>query len=143
MRISDSSSDVCSSDLVQMARDGRIVNLDEHREDQRLGGRPPEWLLDDRRAWLIVPLIHLERLAGFLLLERSPVVADLNWEDFDLLRSGGQQAASYIAEAQSQPALADAEKFGRSEEHTSELQSLMRTSYVVFCSQKKTRHKRE
>src|SRR3546814_4424272 len=26
---------------------------------------------------------------------------------------------------------------GRSEEHTSELQSLMRTSYAVFCSQKK------
>src|SRR3546814_6255227 len=26
----------------------------------------------------------------------------------------------------------------RSEEHTSELQSLMRTSYVVFCLQKKT-----
>src|SRR3546814_20622891 len=94
----------------QMARDGRIVNLDEHREDQRLGGRPPEWLLDDRRAWLIVPLIHLERLAGFLLLERSPVVADLNWEDFDLLRTVGQPAASYIVEAQSQSALADAEK---------------------------------
>src|SRR3546814_2807734 len=27
--------------------------------------------------------------------------------------------------------------FGRSEEHTSELQSLMRTSYAVFCSQNK------
>src|SRR3546814_7857218 len=83
--------------IVQMARDGRIVNLDEHREDQRLGGRPPEWLLDDRRAWLIVPLIHLERLAGFLLLERSPV---------------------------------------SSEEHTSEPQSLMRTSYAAFCLKK-------
>src|SRR3546814_6213210 len=28
----------------------------------------------------------------------------------------------------------------RSEEHTSELQSLMRTSYAVFCLKKKTRH---
>src|SRR3546814_12581083 len=27
---------------------------------------------------------------------------------------------------------------GRSEEHTSELQSLMRNSYAVFCSKKKT-----
>src|SRR3546814_2369524 len=27
--------------------------------------------------------------------------------------------------------------YGRSEEHTSELQSLMRTSYAVFCLQKK------
>src|SRR3546814_7099436 len=29
----------------------------------------------------------------------------------------------------------------RSEEHTSELQSLMRISYAVFCLQKKKRHK--
>src|SRR3546814_3529696 len=28
-------------------------------------------------------------------------------------------------------------KYGRSEEHTSELQSLMRTSYAVFCLKKK------
>src|SRR3546814_9627612 len=28
----------------------------------------------------------------------------------------------------------------RSEEHTSELQSLMRISYAVFCSNKKTKH---
>src|SRR3546814_4144137 len=28
---------------------------------------------------------------------------------------------------------------GRSEEHTSELQSLMRTSYAVFCLKKKTK----
>src|SRR3546814_1099309 len=30
---------------------------------------------------------------------------------------------------------------GRSEEHTSELQSLMRISYAVFCLNKKTKHK--
>src|SRR3546814_5148868 len=29
----------------------------------------------------------------------------------------------------------------RSEEHTSDLQSLMRISYAVFCLQKKTKHK--
>src|SRR3546814_9846320 len=32
---------------------------------------------------------------------------------------------------------------GRSEEHTSELQSLMRTSYAVLCSQTKTHINRE
>src|SRR3546814_8256751 len=31
---------------------------------------------------------------------------------------------------------------GRSEEHTSELQSLMRISYAVFCLKKKTRNSR-
>src|SRR3546814_160605 len=34
-------------------------------------------------------------------------------------------------------ALAFAGKIGRSEEHTSELQSLMRISYAVFCLKKK------
>src|SRR3546814_7427996 len=31
----------------------------------------------------------------------------------------------------------------RSEEHTSELQSLMRTAYAVFCLEKKTKNKRQ
>src|SRR3546814_10759140 len=36
------------------------------------------------------------------------------------------------------PELADLGHPGRSEEHTSELQSLMRISYAVFCLKKKT-----
>src|SRR3546814_6796767 len=34
-------------------------------------------------------------------------------------------------------------KVERSEEHTSELQSLMRISYAVFCLNKKNRHKQQ
>src|SRR3546814_2594845 len=36
------------------------------------------------------------------------------------------------------PAIRQSQKQRRSEEHTSELQSLMRTSYAVFCLKKKT-----
>src|SRR3546814_7232547 len=35
----------------------------------------------------------------------------------------------------------DSRSLGRSEEHTSELQSLMRISYAVFCLKKKKKHK--
>src|SRR3546814_9213373 len=35
---------------------------------------------------------------------------------------------------------ADIERISRSEEHTSELQSLMRISYAVFCLKKKKQH---
>src|SRR3546814_1323504 len=35
----------------------------------------------------------------------------------------------------------DPDVVSRSEEHTSELQSLMRNSYAVFCLKKKTKHK--
>src|SRR3546814_7648779 len=40
----------------------------------------------------------------------------------------------------SAPARARTPQIGRSEEHTSELQSLMRISYAVFCLKKKTKH---
>src|SRR3546814_5596683 len=36
-----------------------------------------------------------------------------------------------------------ARALGRSEEHTSELQSLMRISYAVFCLKKKKKYQRE
>src|SRR3546814_2212302 len=40
------------------------------------------------------------------------------------------------------PTKARAISIGRSEEHTSELQSLMRISYAVFCLKKKTNNNR-
>src|SRR3546814_8162081 len=49
--------------------------------------------------------------------------------------SGAAQAASIIT-----PSTGTSD---RSEEHTSELQSLMRISYAVFCLTKKQKHKRE
>src|SRR3546814_7723337 len=39
-------------------------------------------------------------------------------------------------------ALAEHQALHRSEEHTSELQSLMRSSYAVFCLKKKKRHRK-
>src|SRR3546814_6314855 len=53
----------------------------------------------------------------------------------------GEALGEQVAEVQQQPArqLGDAEQAQhRSEEHTSELQSLMRNSYAVFCLKKKT-----
>src|SRR3546814_6872206 len=42
---------------------------------------------------------------------------------------------------QSREILTSANMFFRSEEHTSELQSLMRISYDVFCLKKKNKHR--
>ncbi len=91
----------------------RIVNLDELRaRDGDYDGVPlPSWAAADDRAWLVVPLIHLDTLTGFIVLERPLAVQRLNWEDFDILRTVGKQVASYIAEANSQAALLEARKF--------------------------------
>jgi putative PEP-CTERM system histidine kinase len=71
----------------------------------------PGWLAGLDGAWAGVPLIHSGRLVGFVILEPPAFRRPLDWEDFDLFRAAGIQAASYIAEARGQQALADARRF--------------------------------
>src|SRR3546814_2547936 len=101
MRISDWSSDVCSSDLVERAQAVldvvririRLVDL-VYRDHDRYAG-------------------SLGVLDGFLRLRHHAVIRR-DHQDHDV---GG---------------------LGRSEEHTSALQSLMRISYAVFCLKQTT-----
>src|SRR3546814_2195629 len=53
---------------------------------------------------------------------------------------GKAQGGSLALERRAQRAAADMGEPPRSEEHTSELQSLMRISYAVFCLKKKTKY---
>jgi putative PEP-CTERM system histidine kinase len=73
--------------------------------------RVPEALVALDALWAGVPLIHGDRLVGLVLLEHPLVRRPLDWEDFDLFRTVGIQAASYLAEARTQDALADARRF--------------------------------
>src|SRR3546814_6356274 len=58
----------------------------------------------------------------------------------DTLADGARVMALIVAEAGD---ILTVSELGRSEEHTSELQSLMRISYAVFCLKKKTNEKSE
>src|SRR3546814_1370628 len=104
MRISDWSSDVCSSDLnfIQRATLNR-THFDLFYGALRVDG-------DDTQAMKVVAdrLRQLTRPQDFL--------ARYGRFEFALLRFR--------------------DPMGRSEEHTSELQSLMRISYAVFCLKK-------
>jgi putative PEP-CTERM system histidine kinase len=71
----------------------------------------PAWIAALPHAWAGIPLIHGERLVGLIVLEHPLVRRPLDWEDFDLFRTAGIQAASYLAEARSHQALADAHRF--------------------------------
>jgi putative PEP-CTERM system histidine kinase len=62
-------------------------------------------------AWAGIPLLHADRLVGLVVLAHPAVRRPLDWEDFDLFRTAGIQAASYLAEARSQEALANAQRF--------------------------------
>jgi putative PEP-CTERM system histidine kinase len=93
---------------------GRIIELQALRDgwaSPRDSVDVPACLLDEPQAWVIVPLVHLDRLVGAVVLAGPEYRRPLDWEDFDLLRTAGNQAASSLAEAQSQDALADAQRF--------------------------------
>src|SRR3546814_8626406 len=124
MRISDWSSDVCSSDLFVLALVDAQCRL-RHALDLR----------DDRLALEILQSQGdgLLRAIGndvevgdvaFVLEDGGDRFLDLRRRRRHLLFAGGLRVAN------------------RSEEHTSELQSLMRISYAVFCLKKKQYSKR-
>jgi putative PEP-CTERM system histidine kinase len=71
----------------------------------------PAWVQAMEEGWAGVPLLHNDRLVGLVILEHPLVRRPLDWEDFDLFRTAGMQAASYLAEARGQEALADAQRF--------------------------------
>jgi len=72
----------------------------------------PEWMAETPRAWLLVPLLRGERLEAMVLLTRSRAGrVDVNWEDFDLLRTLGRHAATYLAQEDAAEALVTAQQF--------------------------------
>src|SRR3546814_2713613 len=116
MRISDWSSDVCSSDLISCHK--RDAEIDEHR----LGDRP-EADVDD--AAFEAEERRQDR-------EEKPGI-DAEEEDLkDRIERDERSDILIVALCELVP-----HDHHRSEEHTSELQSLMRISYAVFCLKKK------
>jgi putative PEP-CTERM system histidine kinase len=97
-----------------LAAKARIVEFDGIRNGwsrDEDAGPVPQWMLDDPDAWIAVPLIHKDRAVGLVLLGAPDYRRPLDWEDFDLLRTAGRQAASSLAEAQGQRALSNAQRF--------------------------------
>lgn len=100
--------------LVQFLRSRQwVVNLEEYAESPDLYGdlALPDWLEDRRDVWLIVPLMVHEDLIGFMVLARPRSRRSFNWEDSDLLKTAGRQAAAHLAQAQALEALAQARQF--------------------------------
>src|SRR3546814_3412799 len=125
MRISDWSSDVCSSDLHDA--DARAAALPQKVAQQgRLAA--PEKAGDDSERDRIM---HVAGLPGsHRSADRSGVRKDPRQTSRRL--PGWERSANDLVD---RPATRP--RRPRSEEHTSELQSLMRISYAVFCLKKK------
>src|SRR3546814_10708838 len=111
MRISDWSSDVCSSDLIRSFL------------QRRLGGHRADHIVE--RELLDLAPIEFDQPGG----EWLRVLLDPRFH---------RPVFARHERADLQLPFADQPQRRRSEEHTSELQSLMRISYAVFCLKKKT-----
>src|SRR3546814_1770507 len=116
MRISDWSSDVCSSDLSTQKRpSARGLRL-----RRGFGVRQP----------LYKPLREITKACENIVMKLSNI-------GFCPSREAFAFPLLTIAILSRRPRMALKNKYeGRSEEHTSELQSLMRNSYAVFCLKK-------
>jgi len=95
--------------------DGRVLELDAHR--YRWGSAAdlalpiPSWMRNEATLWAGVPLVHGDAVVGLVLLAAPELRRPLDWEDFDLLKTAGRQAASSLAEAMGQQRLAEAQRF--------------------------------
>src|SRR3546814_9616567 len=124
MRISDWSSDVCSSDLREQKQDQRLSRVAQKEVGEPCGKQQRQHRLAK----------HLERNPPWraLLLPRK-LVRPIPVEPLTNLRCG-QTIQRALNKGFLGHMLSSFET--RSEEHTSELQSLMRNSYAVFCLKK-------
>src|SRR3546814_9952448 len=136
MRISDWSSDVCSSDLAGKSNFPDVSSsIEEHRhafDAHQLGPivlrvvqrRDIHRLLGlkqrFRRDVAVIAVPQRHHAPGLSLLEK-------------LDRKPAERKAHHPVH---RVRLSRTHQIGRSEEHTSELQSLMRISYAVFCLKK-------
>src|SRR3546814_5455096 len=91
-------------------------------------------LADARPHWSIVMVGPVVKIDPAALPQRSNIswLGGKSYEELPAYLSGWDVALMPFA-------INEATRF-RSEEHTSELQSLMRISYAVFCLKKKNKH---
>jgi len=96
-----------------LASSGWVINLEEYRSYSRRYGalKLPRWLQELAQAWLVVPLMVGPELIGFVVLASARTRVDVNWEVIDLLKTAGQQAASFLAQMQATEALLEVRKF--------------------------------
>src|SRR3546814_6506034 len=125
MRISDWSSDVCSSDLFGDGPGNEVLGRRQVTEARRCAD---VLALQAVEQLLLGPAhVALDQVAAGILVRFEPAAGDF--------AGIGRRVDRAQVRVERLPGGFDRV---RSEEHTSELQSLMRISYAVFCLKKKT-----
>src|SRR3546814_1270677 len=125
----------CDRKAVFSVADGRLQT--SIKPKLPIVARQPRPRIDGARNGNAVRAGHLDSRDVPVLkeLERQPRGSMTRAIDADDIAAANLDERKGIA--------ADTSHRGRSEEHTSELQSLMRSSYAVFCLKKKNTHREQ
>src|SRR3546814_9598517 len=134
MRISDWSSDVCSSDLRRRRPERREILPDPRFGDVVLSKFMNSVMLDGKKS-VAEGIVYGALESVEARAKKEPIgvfhEALANIRPNIEVRSRRVGGATYQVPVEVRP-----DRAQRSEEHTSELQSLMRISYAVFCLKK-------
>ena len=90
-----------------------VINIDEYRHKPELyqGLTLSAWLRESHMVWLVVPLLEGERLIAMAFFSHPRSERTFNWEDSDLLKAAGRQAAISLSQHQMSQRLIDARQF--------------------------------
>ncbi len=105
---------VADAALIQFqVNTGFVINLREiiTHEHQYKKLSLPEWVIDDKQLWLIVPLHNVDKLLGFVILSKPLIERSINWEDRDLLKTAARQVSNYLTVLMTSSQLAEAKQF--------------------------------
>src|SRR3546814_255123 len=122
----------------ELAPEMAMVFIVDEREDgaavEGIGAHQPRPIVIGRRIVLVPAFV--DHVA--VVQQRIEIRPDEG--PVDVMGCGQVDRALGVAEGSGRT-VRDVLRSARSEEHTSELQSLMRISYAVFCLKKKTKHR--
>ena len=124
-----------------------IIDIEEFRQNPSLysGLVLPPWLTAMEGAWLIIPLDFNSELCGFALIKHSEIHDSLNWEDRDLLKTAGLQAASHLAQYQSDQALLQTRQFDAFNRLSAyivhDLKNILAQQSLIVSNAEKHKHK--
>ena len=104
--------------ITHLKNTGEILDLSDYSKKQETSDKAtqpalpelPDWLANNSKAWLAIPLMHNQFLLGVLILAIPRIHQTLDWEDYGLLSVASQQVASYAAEEQAIRELQDAQR---------------------------------
>lgn len=90
-----------------------VIDLAEYRDspDTYQNVELPDFLREDERIRLVIPLLQQKELKGFVVLAEPPPPFELTYEDRDLLKTVGSHVATHLAQHEADRRLSESRQF--------------------------------